>query len=210
MRQDRQGPGLASGEGMADENRCLVERAREGDRDAVSGLFERYRLRVVRFCLSYAPVGEADAHDITQEVFIRALRGLRRLRRPERFESWLFSIARRRCLTHIKRVRQRRDDMRRLAQETVTEAPDDVEAERHRELERAIVGEEIARLPDSAMKEVGRMYYLEGRDTTFIAEQMDAPQSTVTTWLSRFRGRIRKRLVLRILELRGQGVEEAP
>jgi len=195
---------------MAEVDRALVERARDGDRDAVGGLFERYRLRVVRFCLSYAPVTEADAHDITQEVFIRAFRGLGRLRRPERFESWLFSIARRRCLTHLKRARQRRDDLRRLAQERVPEATGDMEARRARELERTIVGEEIERLPDCAMKDAGRMYYLEGHDTQAIAERMDTPQSTVTTWLGRFRARIRKRLVLRILALRGHGTEDPP
>lgn len=195
---------------MADEDRCLVERARDGDRDAVGGLFERYRLRVVRFCLSYAPVTEADAHDITQEVFIRAFRGLGRLRRPERFESWLFSIARRRCLTHLKRARQRKQDMRRLALEKDLQERGDMEARRVREIERTIVGEEIERLPDCAMKDAGRMYYLEGHDTRVIADRMGTPQSTVTTWLSRFRARIRKRLVLRILALRGHGTEDVP
>lgn len=194
---------------MAEEVRQLVVRARSGDSQAAAGLLERYRGRVIRFCLTFAPIREPDAHDITQETFIRALGGIRRLRQVDRFESWLFSIARRRCLTFLKRTKRQRADMERLAQEQQTRQRTEAEEERGRKLERAIVAEEIDRLPDTPMKQAGRLFYLEGRDTAAIAEQLDAPVSTITTWLSRFRGKIRRRLVLRILALRGHEVGEA-
>src|SRR5437879_6628718 len=36
---------------------------------------------------------EADAADLTQEVFVRAYRALPRLQTPEAFTSWLYRIA---------------------------------------------------------------------------------------------------------------------
>jgi RNA polymerase sigma-70 factor (ECF subfamily) len=194
---------------MAEEVRQLVVRAREGDSQAAAWLLERYRGRVIRFCLTFAPIREPDAHDITQETFIRALGGIRRLREADRFEGWLFSIARRRCLTFLKKAKRNRVELERLATEQQALQRTDGEGERRKKLERAIVAEEIERLPESRMKQAGRLFYLEGRDTAKIAEQLGAPVSTVTTWLSRFRGKIRRRLVLRVLALRGHEVGEA-
>jgi RNA polymerase sigma-70 factor (ECF subfamily) len=194
---------------MAEEVRQLVVRAQRGDSQAAAGLLQRYRGRVIRFCLTFAPIREPDAHDITQEVFIRALGGIHALREASSFEGWLLSIARRRCLTFLKKLKRRRMDMERLALEQQTLRRDAGEEERIKKMERAIVAEEIERLPESRMKQAGRLFYLEGQDTTKIAQRLDAPISTVTTWLSRFRGKIRRRLVLRILALRGHEAGEA-
>lgn len=194
---------------MAEEVRQLVFRARSGDLQAAAGLLERYRGRVIRFCLTFAPIREPDAHDITQEVFIRAFCAIHGLREADRFEGWLFSIARRRCLTFLKKIQKRRLDMQRLALEQQTVRRDAGDEDRMKKMERAIVAAEIERLPDSSMKQAGRLFYLEGQDTSQIAEQLNAPVSTITTWLSRFRGKIRRRLVLRILALRGHQAGEA-
>jgi RNA polymerase sigma-70 factor (ECF subfamily) len=194
---------------MAEEVRQLVVRAQSGDSQAAAGLLERYRGRVIRFCLTFAPIREPDAHDITQETFIRALGGIRKLREADRFEGWLFSIARRRCLTFLKKAKRHRADLKRLAQEQLALRRTGSGEERGKQQERAIVAEEIERMPDTPMKQAGRLFYLEGQDTAAIAERLDAPVSTITTWLSRFRGKIRRRLVLRILALRGHEVGEA-
>ncbi|HUU01670.1 MAG TPA: sigma-70 family RNA polymerase sigma factor [Myxococcota bacterium] len=190
---------------MTEEVCFLVEKARDGDQDAVGRLFELYRLRVVRFCLSFARVGQADAHDVTQEVFMRAFNGIGRLREVKSFESWLLAIARKRCLTFLSRAKKRRDQMHRLHDEVGVRAVGNERDSRMRRIERKMVAEEIERLPDSALKEAGRRFYLGGEDTAQIAAALDAPVSSVTTWLSRFRGKIRKRLIARVLTLRGHG-----
>ena len=191
----------AKGGQESDALAALVEAARQGDPVSQADLFDRYRMRVVRYCLTFAGIQPADALDLTQEVFLRALRNLRSLRESGRFEGWLFAIARGRCLTHLVRQRQGRLSLERLAREDTP--ADDSREDRQRELERAVVAEEIARLPDTPLREAGRLFYLEGKDTGEIATLLSAPVSTVTTWLSRLRGKIRVRLVRRILELRG-------
>jgi RNA polymerase sigma-70 factor, ECF subfamily len=190
---------------MNEEVFFLAEKARDGDEEAVGRLFELFRMRVVRFCLSFARIDQADAHDITQEVFIRAFRGIGRLREAKSFESWLLVIARKRCLSFLSRTKRRREQMRQLRDEAgASHAGDDGES-RMKRIEKKMVAEEIERLPDSALKEAGRRFYLAGEDTAQIAAALDAPVSSVTTWLSRFRGKIRKRLLARVLILRGHG-----
>jgi RNA polymerase sigma-70 factor (ECF subfamily) len=76
----------------------LVERARDGDRDAFEALLERWLEPSLR--TAYAIIGnETDARDATQDAFLRAWRELPRLRDPERFDAWLSRILVNRCRT---------------------------------------------------------------------------------------------------------------
>jgi RNA polymerase sigma-70 factor (ECF subfamily) len=185
---------------MSDGELCQrVKSARGGDREAMAWLFDRYQRRVVGFCLSFAPICVEDARDLTQEVFVRAFGGLARLERLERFEAWLFTIARRRCLTHLRRQARLRDEQGRAAEQARVEIEGRSHDEVRREIELGIVAEVIESMDDGNLKTAGRLFYRQGLDSGAIAESMGVPISTVTTWLSRFRARIRKRLVARIL-----------
>jgi RNA polymerase sigma-70 factor (ECF subfamily) len=58
---------------------ALVERARHGDRQALAGLYDRYRGRVARFAAGR--LGDAEkAEDVTSETFEAMLRSLRSYR----------------------------------------------------------------------------------------------------------------------------------
>ena len=205
--QDPSTRGLPDGRDQAEGLTRLVEAARRGESEALGELFDRYRQRVLRFCLTFPALGEADACDLTQEVFVRAFRGIHRLEDPGKFEGWLFAIARNRCLTLLRKARRERLQGEQLAREAASAEVPGAQERRLHEREAAIVAEEIGRLPESSQKQAGRLFYQEGRDTKAIADALGAPVSTVTTWLSRFRVRIRKRLVLRILALRGSRTE---
>ncbi len=70
----------------------LIRRAAAGDRAAFELLVERKRERV--FWIAYHVVGEAEtARDVTQEVFLRLFRELRRFRAGGPFDAWLYRIA---------------------------------------------------------------------------------------------------------------------
>ncbi|HOX42561.1 MAG TPA: sigma-70 family RNA polymerase sigma factor [Myxococcota bacterium] len=180
---------------------ALVEGTRRGERPAAEALAARYHRRVVRFCLSFPAIREADAMDLAQDTLVRALRGLGGLREPARFEGWLFAIARGRCLTHLGQLGRQRRALEAFAQELATRE-DPVGAARQREAEQAVVAEELARLEDSGPKQAGRLYYLDGLDTAEIAARLGVPQGTVSTWLFRLRARLRARLIQRVLALR--------
>jgi len=74
------------------EDDCLVRAAQQGDRVSFGRLYERYARMVHGVLLAKVPAGEVD--DLTQDVFVRALRGLSSLRDTSRFGGWLATIAR--------------------------------------------------------------------------------------------------------------------
>jgi RNA polymerase sigma-70 factor (ECF subfamily) len=112
MAQPSERPALAS------DFQALVWRAIQGDSGAFGQLYDRYVARVHRFIIFR--VGDpATARDLTQDVFLRALRGIVGLERPEGFETWLMRIAHRTVQNHY-RSRDRRPDEVALAAADLT------------------------------------------------------------------------------------------
>jgi RNA polymerase sigma-70 factor (ECF subfamily) len=70
-----------------------VRRAQAGDAAAFAELVDAYQRTV--YCLVLSLVRNADdAHDVTQDVWVRVLRHLPQLRDPARFVPWMLRIAR--------------------------------------------------------------------------------------------------------------------
>jgi RNA polymerase sigma-70 factor (ECF subfamily) len=69
-----------------------VRRAQEGDVRAFEQLFQQYHRGIYNTVFQMTH-NDADAADLTQEVFVRAYRALPRLQTPEAFTSWLYRIA---------------------------------------------------------------------------------------------------------------------
>jgi RNA polymerase sigma-70 factor, ECF subfamily len=82
------------------DERGLVEACRAGSRDAFEGLVERHQRSVYQLCYRYVGNHE-DAADLTQEVFLRAYRGLRSFKGQAAFGTWLYRIGVNVCLNHI-------------------------------------------------------------------------------------------------------------
>lgn len=70
----------------------LVAQAAAGRRVAFDRLVERYQEPIYRFAMRFFGDSE-DAMDATQEVFIRAWRGIRSFQGRSRFKTWLYRIA---------------------------------------------------------------------------------------------------------------------
>ncbi len=84
---------------------ALVTAAREGDDRAFEELYERYRPRIAAFAQRLTH--DADrADDVTQEVFISALRRLRQTDRPIAFRPWIYEIARNACIDEYRRAKR--------------------------------------------------------------------------------------------------------
>jgi RNA polymerase sigma-70 factor (ECF subfamily) len=79
----------------------LVARARN-DPCAFADLYDRYLPRVYRYLFSKVS-SQADAEDLTSQVFIAALEAFPRYRHKGHFNAWLFSIARRKAADHYRR-----------------------------------------------------------------------------------------------------------
>jgi RNA polymerase sigma-70 factor (ECF subfamily) len=80
---------------------ALVESARRGHRGAMDALYRRFAPVVHGVLLGY--VQQADADDLTQDVFETAVRRLGELRDAAAFPGWIVSIARRAALDEKRR-----------------------------------------------------------------------------------------------------------
>lgn len=89
-----------------DEVTRLLLDAAGGDRLALSGFVRRTQADVWRFCAHL--VDPASADDLTQEVYLRAMRSIPRFRGDASAKTWLFAIARNTAADEIRRRRRRR------------------------------------------------------------------------------------------------------
>src|SRR3954466_10882762 len=81
------------------ENELLVVRCQLGERDAFAELVRAWHPAVQRFVGRM--LGGPD-DDVTQEIWLAIIRGLPRLRQPDRFAPWLFVIARRAVVNRLR------------------------------------------------------------------------------------------------------------
>jgi RNA polymerase sigma factor (sigma-70 family) len=94
------------GIGASDEQ--FVAAVRGGDNRAFGELYSRYGGRIVSYVLGM--VGDhGRAEDITQEVFISALRRMRATERPIVFKPWIYEIAKNACIDEFRRARRTKE-----------------------------------------------------------------------------------------------------
>jgi len=74
------------------DDRSLVERILGGDRDQFSVLVARYEKRVINYVYRITHRYE-EAHDLTQEIFVKVYLALDRYDAKYQFSTWLFRIA---------------------------------------------------------------------------------------------------------------------
>src|SRR5215217_4495886 len=78
----------------------LVAACRQGTAGAFDVLVERHRRPVYQLCYRFVGNHE-DASDLSQEVFLRAYRGLKNFRGQSSVATWLYRIGVNVCLTRV-------------------------------------------------------------------------------------------------------------
>ena len=160
----------------------LVERARDGDSEALGELVVRYAPRVS--ALVYQHVGDPEAtRDVSQTVFLKACRRIGTLQAVRSFRAWLFRIA---INESVEFIRAHKRAPVRIASVSI----EDVPARGKRPLERLIAQEERAavvaaldRLPPR-QRSVFVMRHFHGLSNQEIAEVLSCSTSAVKANLS--------------------------
>ncbi len=81
---------------------ALIERIKEGDREAFMTVTNLYQKRV--FVLAYSFFrNRDDALDIVQETFLRFYQKVNMFRRGESFQNWLLQIAKNLCIDYYRK-----------------------------------------------------------------------------------------------------------
>ena len=86
-----------------EDDRALVRAVRAGDDRAFEELYARYERRISAYVQRMVK-DRGRSEDITQEVFLSAVRRLRATAQPIAFKPWLYEIARNACIDHHRRT----------------------------------------------------------------------------------------------------------
>lgn len=183
----------------------LVERCRRGDREAFGRLVAEHQDRVFNACWRLCG-NRADAEDLTQEAFVRALQSIDRFGGRSRFYTWVFRIAMNLAISAQRR--RKRAPCYSLDQDPGGEPPDgsgtraarlpaaDAPPDRQagdREQE-AMVLRALAGLEED-QRVVVILRDLESFGYEEIAEILDIPPGTVKSRLHRARLALREKLM---------------
>lgn len=87
--------------------RQTIQQAQRGDEEAISTLYQLYADKIYRY-IAYRVGSEADAEDLTADVFIRMVEGLPKYQYTGApFDAWLHRIAAARVADHHRRQSRR-------------------------------------------------------------------------------------------------------
>lgn len=166
----------------------LVVRCQLGEREAFTELVEVWHGPLWRYLRGMVE-SAALADDLAQEAWVGVVRGLPRLRQPERFVPWLFTIGRRVVLDHLRQAYSARQ---------LTAADESVEAAEAADdgdfpggvLDRMEIQSGLGKLPPKE-REVLILFHLEDLPLAACATVLDVPPGTVKSRLSRARRMLR-------------------
>jgi len=97
-------PDTAETESVAAEAE-LLRRAQDGDEAAFGDLVRAHHERVFRRVVALVR-NEHDASDVSQEVWLSVWRNLKEYRGEAKFSTWLYAVATRRAIDHLRRRRR--------------------------------------------------------------------------------------------------------
>lgn len=171
-------------EQRAKEDELLVVRCQLGERAAFDELTERWHPPLWKYVRRQ--VGEDDgAKDVAQDVWLRVLRGIGRLRDGSRLRPWLFGIARRALMDRLR--------YRYAAPFSSDTDVADLAADQTSDFLEEEIGDmehELLRLP-AIEREVLTLFYLRELSLAEVAEVLDVPVGTVKSRLFRARRLLR-------------------
>lgn len=174
---------------MASNITTLVEKAKQGDADAFSTLYQMYYPKMKGICINILREDKAVVDDLVQDAFILAFVSLKDLKNTHRFSQWLTSITTNLVLKYQEKGK--RYDFISLS---------DIEDEFSSVLEdgntskRSIPYEEIMAAIDSlpeGYKKIFNMSVLDGLSHQEISELLDIAPHSSSSQLSRAKAMLR-------------------
>lgn len=172
-------------DGAAKRRAALVRLAQGGDVEALAELARQCGRAV--YAIALAHLGRpADAEDVAQTALLAALENIDACRQPERFDAWLFAIARNRSRRAL--VRNRLRDALSSEREGPPDSSEPVDG-----ADRQLVLRALASLA-SRQREVVLLHDLEGYTHAEIATALSITEESSRQHLSRARRQMRAHL----------------
>lgn len=176
----------------------LVIKAKEGDKAAFEALYSEFSDKVYFFALRN--VGREDtARDITSETFVQALEGIKTLRSEKAFENWLFSIAYKKCMDHLRVINRDKhyEDSEQLEKMIDTSGLDEPVMLPDDYAENADTAAKLKAVIDGMpadLRSAVLLYYYEDMPVSAVAKAMGISESNAKQKLFKARKQLRKKL----------------
>ena len=84
----------------------LINNYLKGDEKSLEILIHRYLKPIYNFVYRYVN-NKQEAEDVTQEVFVKTWRNLKKFKRNKSFKTWIFSIAKNTAIDSFKKKKTR-------------------------------------------------------------------------------------------------------
>lgn len=122
---------------MTDE--LIMEAVKNGDLQQASVLFDRYHKKIFNF-LARMTMDRDVAEDLTQNVFLRMIRYRNSYREGNRFESWIYQVARNIFSDHYQANKNKKSsiDIEKMSDKFVDHGEESQQEEREKILHRSM------------------------------------------------------------------------
>jgi len=160
-----------------------VALAVRGDRAAVTRIVRAWLPRVYGLCLRLSGKGDL-AEEATQETFLRALRALSGLEKPESFGSWILTIA----ANTAKEIHRRRSPLPLAGSEPTAPA---AEANGARDLQRSALDHAFSIL-DPGERRLFLLHAVEGVSLEDLAQNQQTSLPAMKSRMHRIREKVRR------------------
>jgi RNA polymerase sigma-70 factor (ECF subfamily) len=186
-------PDLAKEVMPRSEELRLIARAKRGSPDAFRALVEAYKERLFAFVWRMIR-DHHEAEDICQSAFVRAYEALSSYSESYAFSTWLFTIAYRLCVNHLRKRRALSGevDFSRIGRDEA-DAPQTVANTEEARRLRKLIWNAVARLSPPQKSSV-LLFYREGKSCEEIGRVLEMPTVTIKSHLHRARAKLRTAL----------------
>jgi RNA polymerase sigma-70 factor (ECF subfamily) len=174
----------------------LAIRCRRGQREALEELVRGWEKRLFYYIRRLID-DEQTAWQVLQETWLKVLQGIKKLREPRKLPAWLYTIARRTALSHLRSKYSKQALLE--ADENISGLEDRDSALEFDNAEQVHYGLGRISLPH---REVLTLFFLQDLSTEEVAEVLNIPAGTVKSRLH-----FAKRALRSVLEMEEQSHE---
>lgn len=167
----------------------IIKLVMYGNTNAFATLIDKYKNKVYSMAYYYTKNG-IDADDLSQEIFIKSFKCLKKFKGKSKFSTWLYKLSKNYCIDWLRK-RKIPNDFVKLREIASDENVLDFIINRN-----YYSREEIATLPNKYKLPI-LLYHFKDYNYEQIAKILSIPKRTVETRIYRARKLLKDKLVLR-------------
>lgn len=177
---------------MFPPDKILVDRVKNGDREAFTTLMERYQQKVFQTSMGFLH-NQADAEDLTQEVFIKSYKSMKSFRGESSFGTWIYRITVNKAINQLRRNKLRAFAGLDAIKGEDSTADTNADAPLLRKEQKEQIKKALTRL-NNTQKKVFVLFYYQELNLKEVAEVLELSPKATESLLFRARKKLQKEL----------------